>query len=152
MFEDFLDIVYKWKRSFITRYAQRQEFTDIPQHDNYYISPYFPLFEYFSKKVEHQNIISSIIYVDDIPVGCSLLDSVSPICMAMYANLADTDYVGLAEFMLHHNIERAYWAGYKYLNLGGTESQFLYDFYKHYAVNTENEKSTEIRTNYLIYE
>ena len=72
--------------------------------------------------------------------------------MGMYANLGDTDYEGIAEFMLYQNLTKAFWSGYKYVNLGGTESKYLYNFYKRLKLDSGNEESLEIETNNLIYE
>lgn len=152
LFDDFWDVVLKWKRSFIQRYEEHGEFTDIPQNDDYYINPYFSIFEYFCKQIDNKNTLSSIIYVDNIPVGFSFLSKVSNICMGMYANICDTDYEGLSEFMLYQNFSKAYWSGYKYVNLGGTESKYLYKFYNKYNLSYKDEKSFEIKTNYLFYE
>ena len=152
LYDDLWDVVLKWKRSFIARYEKHAEFTDIPRDDRYYIDPYFPLFEYFSKSIDNRNVISSIVYIDNIPIGFSFLNRVSDRCMALYANIGDTDYEGLAEFMLYQNLTKAYWAGYRYVNLGGTESKYLYNFYKKIMVISGEDKSFEINSNYVIYE
>ena len=151
LFEDFLEVVLKWKRSFMKRYTLHGEFTDIPEDDRYYIDPYFPIFDYFSKNIDNRNTISSLIYVDNIPVGFSFLSRVSKICVGMYANIGDTNYEGLAEFMLYQNLTKAYWAGYKYVNLGGTESRYLYDFYRKLKLEAPNAESFEIKSDYLVY-
>lgn len=152
LFEDFWDVVLKWKQSFIRRYEERDEFTDIPHNDDYYINGYFPIFEYYSKNINNRHTLSSLVYVDEIPVGFSFFNAVSKICMGMYANLADTDYEGASEFMLYHNLTKAYLAGYEYVNLGGTESKYLYNFYNRLKLASGDAESFEIKTNYLIYE
>lgn len=152
LFDDFWDVVLKWKRSFIKRYEDHGEFTNIPQNDEYYIDPYFPIFEYYSKHVDNRNTISSLVYVDNVPVGFSFLSKVSMICMGMYANIADTEFDGLSEYMVYQNLTKAYWCGYKYVNLGGTESKYLYDFYRRLGLSLNDVKSFEIETKYLIYD
>lgn len=47
----------------------------------------------------------------------------------MYANIGDTYFDGLPYFMLYQNFLRALWAGYTHVNLGGTETKSLFDFY-----------------------
>ncbi|MBN2008288.1 hypothetical protein JW960_02955 [candidate division KSB1 bacterium] len=154
LFDHFLEVVRKWKQSFIKRYESRTvpEFTDIPHDDDYYLSPYFPIFEYYSRYVNNKDILSSLVYVDNIPVGFSFLSNVSPTCMGMYANIGDTDVEGLAEFMLYQNLTKAYWSGYKYVNLGGTESHYLYEFYRKLKLDYGVEKSFEIYSRYLVFE
>lgn len=152
LFEDFINIVLKWKQSFIARYKEHKEFTKIPKNDDYYINPYYPIFLYYSKSIDNKNTISSLFYIDTIPVGFSFLSRVSPICMAMYANICDTEYEGLAEFMLYHNFTKAFLHGYQFVNLGGTESKYLYGFYKKFEINTPTNKSLEMKSNHLIYQ
>lgn len=166
LFEDFLHIVYRWKSSFIKRYRTRKkyrEFDEIPTDDAYYIEPYFSLFDYFAKAIDNKNTISIIVYLEGVPVGFSLLSRVSNECMGLYANIGDTDYTGLAEFMLYQNLSKAYWSGYKYVNLGGTESRSLYNFYRKLKLDVpgtaakDNPKSLvnrsfEIRTKYLTFQ
>lgn len=151
LFDDFWDVVLKWKRSFIRRYEERGEFSAIPHNDDYYMNPYFPLFEYYASRTDNKNTLASLVYVDNVPVGFSLLSRVSAQCMGMYANLGDTGYEGIAEFMLYQNLTKAYWSGYKFVNLGGTESRYLYEFYKRLHVSNGVSKSWEIKSNYLVY-
>jgi len=151
LFEDFLGVVLRWKRSFIKRYEEREEFEKIPLDDSYYTDPYVPIFAYFSRFIDNKNYLSSIVYVEDIPVGFSFLGKVSKVCMGMYANLADTNYEGLSEFMLYHNFTKAYWSGYKYVNLGGTESEYLYKFYKKFKLDHINKTSFELDKNCIVY-
>lgn len=152
LYNDFIEVVRRWKRSFIKRYQKRKEFTHIPNDDNYYLSPYLPIFDYYAKNIDNKNTLSSITYLDNIPIGFSFLGRISPIAMGMYANIGDTDFEGLAEFMLYQNFTKAYWCGYKYVNFGGTESKFLYQFYKKLRLNSGRNKSIEQTTRYLIYD
>ena len=55
LFDDFWDVILKWKRTFIRRYEEHSEFTDIPQDDDYYINPYFPIFEYYCRNIDNKN-------------------------------------------------------------------------------------------------
>jgi len=152
LFDDFIDVVVKWKRTYIRRYEEEGRFEKIPENDDYYISPYFPIFEYYSKNVNNCKALSYIVYVDDVPVGFSFLGQISTHCMGMYANICDTDFDGLSEYMIYTNLSRAYWLDYKYVNLGGTEHERLYRFYNKFKLSYGDAKSFELKTKYLIYE
>lgn len=151
LYDDFCEVVEKWKRSFIARYESREEFTDIPDDHSYYFNPYFPIFDYYCRYVDNKSTLSSLVYVDNLPVGFYFMSNVSQVCMGMYANIGDTTVPGLSEFMLYNNFTKAFWCGYKYINLGGTESQFLYGFYKKFKFNSKDAKSREIKSPYLRY-
>lgn len=128
-YQDVRTVLARWKRSFVSRYEKKSDFTVIPLEDDYYFDPYLPFVEYFGRVSKRNQNIASIFYLDQVPVGFSFLVRVSESCMAMYANVADTYFDGLSYFMLYQNFFRALWAGYSFVNLGGTESKSLYDFY-----------------------
>lgn len=128
-YQEVRDVLVRWKRSFVGRYKKKPDFTTIPLDDSYYFDPYLPFVEYFGRTSQRKKKIATIFYADNNPVGFSFLVRVSECCMAMYANVGDTYFDGLANFMLYQNFLRAFWAGYTHINLGGTETKSMYEFY-----------------------
>ena len=49
---------------------------------------------------------------------------------------------------LYQNNTKAYWSGYKYVNLGGTESRYLYKYHSKCYFSNKVENNFEIRRNY----
>jgi hypothetical protein len=129
LFTDVRQVLAEWKKSLISRYTRRDEFSSVPEDDAYYFDPYLPFVEHFGRSTKREADIATIIYVDDVPAGFSFLARVSDSCLAMYANVADTKHKGISYFMLYQNFLRALWSGYSFVNLGGTEASTLYDFY-----------------------
>jgi len=129
LFGDVRHVLSVWKKSFISRYEKRGEFSSVPEDDAYYFDPYLPFVEHFGRSTKREASIATIIYVDDIPAGFSFLSRISDSCLAMYANVADTKHNGISYFMLYQNFLRALWSGYTFINLGGTEASTLYDFF-----------------------
>lgn len=142
-YQEIRNILARWKRSFVGRYERKSDFKTIPFNNDYYFDPYLPFVEHFGHASQRNQNIATIFYVDQTPVGFSFLASVSDCCMAMYANIGDTYFDGLAKFMLYQNFLRAFWAGYTHINLGGTEAQSLYEFYHKLTGRAVNEERAE---------
>jgi len=125
------EAIRRWKEDFVKRYKKTG--LELPCENNYYLDPYLVFTTKFAHKVDSKNYISLIIYVEEQPVGFSFLGKTSETCVALYANICDTQYHGLSEFCAWQSFINAYEAGFSFVNLGGSETLSLFKFYQKFA-------------------
>lgn len=90
---------------------------------------YYPHFiEEYADKVDGENVIAYLTFINDQPAGFTSAYPISDICLGVNASIADTNYPGLIQYLFFRLAGRAKFLGYKYLNLGSndTEAQYRY--------------------------
>ena len=128
---DAIQALKAWKDFFVKRYSQKNYI--LPHANSYYLDPYSVLISKIASKIDNYKYFSLICYADDIPVGLSLLARISDITVAQYINICSNFYKGLSEYLSLSTFKAAFQAGYKYVNMGGSETKTLFEYNQKFA-------------------
>lgn len=142
--KDALCVLDKWKASFVSRFKNRRY--KLPINNSYYFDPYLIFIEKFAKRIDNENYFSIIVYINSNPVAFSFYGKISSFCISQYANLADTRFKGLSEYLTYETLKIAHSQGFKYVNLGGSETETLHRY------NMKFGPFKFIKEYYIIYE
>ena len=123
---DAMQALMAWKDFFMKRYNQKKYI--LPVEDSYYYDPYSVLINKIAPKIDNYNYFSLLCYADNMPVGLSLLARISDKTVAQYINICSNFYKGLSEFLALSTFRTAFQAGYKYVNMGGSETKTLFEY------------------------
>ena len=110
-----------WQRSYLERYGNDPSRFPV-------ISNFIWLLNVVSTHQLEPNPYCFVILVNDTPSGLCLASPISNKCVAVYINIADTAYPGLAEYLVFEIAQRALKDGYTKLNLGHSDLPSTHEF------------------------
>lgn len=100
------------------------------------MSSHFDILTFSSPLIKNAESISGVIRANARPLGIYVLSPISSDTLGLYAHLSDTSVPGMSEFVLYRVIVEASNQGYRYINLGGAESESLYSYKKKFGSDT----------------
>lgn len=120
-----------WNAAYRERLASENARADITKVD---ISAYTIFADVFGGRIDGMRYFGRLLFVGGNPVGFTFAGRVSEQAAALYCSLSLRKFRGAAEYLFVTLLKDLTAAGVRYLNLGGSETQGLFDFKRKFAV------------------
>ena len=120
-----LQVLKSWTYWLFDRYSKEIESNPLLLHS---VSLHKKFLQNLPQGTNGKDYFTSLVYVNKNPAAFALAHKISNECVGVYSNFSKADITGLAEFLVYSVLSKAYEAGYKYANLGGSEFKSLHDF------------------------
>ncbi len=117
-FSDAKIVLDKWSKDIAKRFSQ------VIKQDKIFLHSV----DLHRKFMENNGGKSLLFYLNGRPVGFSLIAPISHEAVAVYSIMCDNEIEGLSETVYYETMKKAFEAGYKYCNLGGSEFESLHNY------------------------